>query len=276
VDEDDARHEELFRRQRAEQLRGWSLLVGVAGPVLALVSLFVVLGFSLHSSFEEPQSAYGFLTNALVAVSIGVVLPIAAAVALGSVRRRASVGAGAGVLLSAMAGGSAALLLLPVVASSTSDAVALHAALERTTPAERQDPQEMRDALATLYRQTVDALPGAAPGQYNDETSGSLAPDDWLRGRCDLSVGHDGTDWTTVTLDSYRVADVSAALDAVQEDARSRGRSTKLLTDDQDGAVRGLAVSTRSGTLYVSPTLNDDVTDDSGEVELYAVTHCVR
>jgi hypothetical protein len=265
--------------ERDTRLRPWSVALAVLGPVLAVVALFILIGFDLNSSFGDPADANEYLQVWVLAIVLGGLVPMVGAVVLAVVcivRRSPSfvgalVGGGAGLLLTA-------LLAPALFATRIPDAQEYRAALDRTTAAERQDPESMRDELEQVHADAVATLPEAPPSGYAPEPGGESSDEmSWLRGDiCDLSVGHDGVDWSSVNLESYEVDDVQDAIDAIREDAEAHGRSVEVETDDDTGGVAQLVVSTRSGDLYVdveSPVPPPG--HEASTLRLDVVTHCV-
>jgi hypothetical protein len=264
--------------QADTRLRPWSVALAVLGPVLAIIAFCILIGFDLNSSFGDPANAFEYLQVWVLAIVLGGLVPMAGAVVLAVlcvVRRSPSfvgalVGGGAGLLLTA-------LLAPALFATRIPDAQEYRAALDRTTAAERQDPESMRDELEQVHADAVATLPEAPSGYAPEPGSESSDEMRWLRGDiCDLSVGYDGVDWSSVNLESYEVDDVQDAIDAIREDAEARGRSVEVETDDDTGGVSQLVVSTRSGDLFVdvqSPVPPPG--HEASTLELDVVTHCV-
>lgn len=78
----DVQCDDLVPRTDGRSLRPWSVALAVLGPVLAVVALVVLVGFDLGSSTGGNANASEFLQVWIVAVVLGGLVPMAAAVVL--------------------------------------------------------------------------------------------------------------------------------------------------------------------------------------------------
>lgn len=185
--------------------------------------------------------------------------------------------------MGALVGGASGLLVTALLAPALfatriPDAQEYQAALDRTMPAERQDPEAMRDELEQVFADALATLPEQPESGYAAEPGSEPSDEvDWgRRDICDLSVGYDGVDWVSVSLESHEVEDVQAALDAIRRDAEAHGRSVEVETDDDTGGVSQLVVSTRAGDLFVDVSYPvAPPGHEASTLRLDAVTHCV-
>ena len=281
-DRDDVRDELEQRRPdwagpRPARTRGWSILLTVAGPVLAVTSFLMIAGFSLHSTFTDPATAPEFLRNVVAALVVGGLLPLAGAVALAVVCVRTRSRRFAGALVAGCTGLLVTVLLVPAILGRyLPDARQYAADLDRAPAAERQQREDMQRVLEDVYTRTVQALPDARVDVRDGaSTDWHIEQDDWYRTDCRLSVGHDGVEWTVVSNPGFDVADLADTIDAVVRTAEDAGWSVDRTSDDQTGEPDGVVVRTTEGTVRLHDRYGPD-DEGHSSVEVTVWTHCVR